>query len=945
MIEEIAEGPDEVLATLALPEALHADAGAYAFHPALLDAALQTAGRLVPGAGDPAGPAPYLPFSLGAARLHAPLPRRVLAHARPAARPAPEGSLSFDVALLDEHGAALVTLESFTLRALPTAGTVAAFEPGWQPAPRRRPGPAGTVLLLTPADGTPAATDEAALGAALRAAGAEVRRVPLGPGFDAAAAVRAAGAGPVRVLHLSAGEADCDAAVESGFHTALAFLRAWQLERHDALTYLHVHPEPAASPADPALAAFARSVRLEHPAIAFGVLAVAAGTPARDVVGELLAEGGPETEARITPDGTERRSWHRTTLPARSGPAFTGAGAHIVTGGTGALGLLAAEHIAAARRAAGVTGGGIVLAARTAPDAATRARVDALGARVVLADVADPEDVRALIDEARGAHGHVSGVLHAAGVLRDGLLRGKERADADAVLAAKVRGTTLLDEATAAEPLDYFVVYSSAAAAFGNAGQTDYAFAGGFLDRFAEHREERRRAGARRGRTLSAAWPVWSEGGMRIDAKAEEYMDRVLGMRPLATRPALDALERALAGTAPALLLAPGDPARVLTALSGAPAAPSAAPRPGADAAPSPAEGSGSREEAERLVLRLLAQELKTPEADITVTEPFDRYGVDSLITMSLIRGLEQHVGPLSKTLLFEHVTVRDLAAHLAAAHPGAFAAAPAPRRPEPATAGSAPADSPTGQAAAGTAPIAPATAPIAPATEPAAGSPRPAPAAVTVPAVPTGGADDDIAVIGVAGRYPQAGDVTEFWHNLRDGRDSVEEIPGDRWDHGVFFDPDKSATGKTYGKWGGFVPGADRFDPLFFRMSQIEAEHTDPQERVFLETVWHLLEDAGYTRERLRGGRTGVFVGMMYGHYQLYGVRDALHGEGFATSSSYASVANRVSYFFDFTGPSVALDTMCSSSLVTIHQACLAIRNGDCDVAVAGGSTSPATR
>ncbi|WP_406729648.1 beta-ketoacyl synthase N-terminal-like domain-containing protein [Streptomyces sp. GD-15H] len=302
------------------------------------------------------------------------------------------------------------------------------------------------------------------------------------------------------------------------------------------------------------------------------------------------------------------------------------------------------------------------------------------------------------------------------------------------------------------------------------------------------------------------------------------------------------------------------------------------------------------------MVLSLLAQELKTPEAEITVTEPFDRYGVDSLITMSLIRGLEQHVGLLSKTLLFEHVTVRDLAAHLAEAHPDAFTSAPVPQS-APTVAETAPDDRAT----------------------------------VTVSAAPTGDTDA-IAIIGVAGRYPQADDVTEFWHNLRDGRDSVEEIPRDRWDHGVFYDPDKAARGKTYGKWGGFVRGADRFDPLFFRMSQIEAEHTDPQERVFLETVWHLLEDAGYTREQLRGHRTGVFVGMMYGHYQLYGVQDALRGEGFATSSSYASVANRVSYFFDFNGPSVALDTMCSSSLVTIHQACLAIRNGDCDVAVAGG-------
>ncbi|WP_406725044.1 amino acid adenylation domain-containing protein [Streptomyces sp. GD-15H] len=582
VIEEIAEGPDEVLATLVLPETLRADADAYVFHPSLLDAALQTAGRLVPGAGDPAGPAPYLPFSLGSVRLHAPLPERVYAHATPSAQPAPAGSLTFDVALLDEHGAAVATLTSFTLRALPTTGTVAAFAPGWQPAPRPQARPAWHGAAAGPhhrglAGHAPRGRTRR------RAHGGRRRRAPR----PARSGLRRRRGRPCRGLRPRQRPAPVrlHRGVRRGRGTRLPHgpgippgMAARAARRADLPLR---PPQPAASPADPALAAFARSVRLEHPAVALGVLAVAPGTPAADVVAELVAEGGPETEARLTAAGRERRSWHRTALPASSGSAFTGAGAHIVTGGTGALGLLAAEHIAAARRAAGVTGGGIVLAARTAPGPAARARIDALGADVVLADVSDAGDVRALIAEARRAHGRVSGVLHAAGVLRDGLLRGKERADADAVLAAKVRGTTLLDEATATEPLDYFVVYSSAAAAFGNAGQTDYAFANAFLDRFAERREEQRRAGTRHGRTLSAAWPVWADGGMRIDASAEEYMDRVLGMRPLPARPALDALERALAGTAPTLLLASGDPARTLDALAGTPGAspaPAAAP-------------------------------------------------------------------------------------------------------------------------------------------------------------------------------------------------------------------------------------------------------------------------------------------------------------------------------------------------------------------------------
>ncbi|MDX3229221.1 amino acid adenylation domain-containing protein [Streptomyces sp. ME19-01-6] len=913
VIEELAVGRGEALAALRLPAERTADAGAYVFHPSLLDAALQTAARLAPGAEDLATPLPYLPFSLGAVRRYADLPERMYAYATPSARPAPAGTLCFDVALLDPSGEVVVAVDAFTLRAVPgasrtdTADEVAAFEPVWQPAPRPPRTPAGTVLVLD------AGSEGQAVSAACTAMGATVRRIALGAGFDAEAAVRTGQPGPVHVVHLAGEDAAPGSAVEHGFHTAMAFLQAWQRERRGALRYLYVHREPAASPAHPAMAAFARSVRLEHPAVDIGVLTVASGPLADAVAGELGAGGGPEV--RLDAAGRARRTWRRVSLPAAAGSAFTGPGAHVVTGGTGALGLLLAEHITAVRREAGLPGGGIVLASRTAPAPEVRARIEAIGAHVVRADVADPAQVRALIDQARAAHGSVSGVLHAAGVLRDGLLRRKDRADADAVLAAKVYGTVLLDQATRDEPLDYFVTFSSMAAAFGNAGQTDYAFANAFLDHFAERREWLRRQGERHGRTLAAGWPVWADGAMRIDAAAEEYVDRVLGLRPLRTAPALAALERALAGTAPRLLLAPGDPDRILAALDGRSAHTAAAPAPAqpfTDVRPS---GDGVRDRAERALTGILAEALKLPETDIDATEPFEHYGVDSLITMSVTRRLEELCGPLSKTLLFEYVTARELADHLATAHPAAFAA-PEETEARPG-AENAPAHA-----------VEPLSAPAAPAT-----------AAATA-----GG--DDIAVIGVAGRYPQADDVDEFWRNLRAGRDCVEEVPADRWNHDRFYDPDKSAVGRTYGRWGGFIRGADRFDPLFFRMSQIEAEHTDPQERVFLETVWHLLEDAGYTRDQLSAARTGVFVGMMYGQYQLYGVQEALRGEGLPPHSSYASVANRVSYFFDFTGPSVAVDTMCSSALVTIHQACQAIRDGDCEVAVAGGvniSTHPA--
>ncbi|MFJ9845110.1 amino acid adenylation domain-containing protein [Kitasatospora sp. NPDC101155] len=193
-------------------------------------------------------------------------------------------------------------------------------------------------------------------------------------------------------------------------------------------------------------------------------------------------------------------------------------------------------------------------------------------------------------------------------------------------------------------------------------------------------------------------------------------------------------------------------------------------------------------------------------------------------------------------------------------------------------------------------------------------------------------GAGIDIAVIGVAGRYPEAADLDEFWENLRSGRDSVRRAPAERWTR-----PQWAAEADL---WGGFLDGIDLFDPLFFRISQREAEHLDPHERLFLECAHHVLEDAGYTGDLLErtSGGVGVFTGVMYQDYQLYGAQAQDRGQAVALSGSASSVANRVSFVHGFTGPSMSVDTMCSSSLTAIHLACEAIRGGQCGVALAGG-------
>ncbi|MGN8844761.1 SDR family NAD(P)-dependent oxidoreductase [Niallia sp. HCP3S3_B10] len=203
---------------------------------------------------------------------------------------------------------------------------------------------------------------------------------------------------------------------------------------------------------------------------------------------------------------------------------------------------------------------------------------------------------------------------------------------------------------------------------------------------------------------------------------------------------------------------------------------------------------------------------------------------------------------------------------------------------------------------------------------------------------------DMPIAIIGMSGRVPGANDLDEYWENLKAGKDSITEIPQDRWSLDEFYVSDvKKALEqrKSYCKWGGFIDGFTEFDPLFFKISPREAINMDPQERLILQECWRTFEDAGYSRERIKRqhkGNVGVFIGITRTGFDLYGPDIWRQEERIHPSTSFSSVANRISYIFDLQGPSLPIDTMCSSSLSAIHEACENIRRGHCEMAVAGG-------
>jgi myxalamid-type polyketide synthase MxaB len=197
----------------------------------------------------------------------------------------------------------------------------------------------------------------------------------------------------------------------------------------------------------------------------------------------------------------------------------------------------------------------------------------------------------------------------------------------------------------------------------------------------------------------------------------------------------------------------------------------------------------------------------------------------------------------------------------------------------------------------------------------------------------------EPIAVVGIGCRFPGAAGPEQFWQLLLEGRDTITEIPSDRWDLDAFYDADPQAPGKSYSRWGGFLDGVDQFDADLFGISPREAQHMDPRQRILLETAWEALTHAGHAPERLSGSSTGVFIGHMVGDYYALETRNAADIDSHVSTGSLDSIlANRLSYVLNLQGPSLAVDTACSSSLVALYLACQSLRQDECQLALAGG-------
>ncbi|WP_349345308.1 type I polyketide synthase [Streptomyces rapamycinicus] len=921
-----------------LTEAEEADAGRYGLHPVLLESALDAV-EAPGGDGDDGGDG----GDGGGARLAAAW-SGVALHATGATalrvRLTPTGPDTYAVVAADLSGAPVASVDRLVLRAVATPEPIGGHS-ALHPSLFRVEWP-GVSAADTTATGTPA--NWAVLGDDPLGLSAAMDAVPYDETADAPDAVL--------VPCVAEGDGDVAEAAHAATHRALALVQRWISDDRLASSRLvfvtrgavAVAPgEEVPDVAHGAVWGLVRSAQSEHPG-RFVLVDLDADPESVTALPAAMASGEPQCAVR---EGLVRaprlgRVARETAAAEATAAGCTGAAATVtraagladsrrpldpegtvlITGATGTLGGLVARHLVGEH---GVRH--LLLVSRRGPAAdgmgELRSELGKLGATVTVTvaacDAADREALAGLLGAIPAAH-PLTAVIHAAGVLDDGVVDALNPERLDRVLRPKVDAAWNLHELTADHDLAAFVLYSSVVATIGNAGQANYAAANAFLDSLAQHRRARGLA------AQSLAWGLWEQrSGMsgHLDDTDVRRMARS-GIRPLPSAEGMELFDAARAAGDATLV-----PVRLDLADLRKRAA-NAADTPGQDAVPAylrglvrtpvrrvvrAGGGGGAAESDESSFGRRLADlpaaerdpflldlvrehaagvlGLAAPD-DIEATRAFREVGFDSLTAVELRNRLAAATGlRLPTTLLFDYPTPAVLVDHL--------------RR----------------EALGEQAEVAAVVAAVRPAD------------------------DDPIAIVAMSCRLP--GGVRgpeDLWELVADGRDVISTFPTDRgWNVEELYDPNPDTPGRSYAKEGGFLYDAYDFDPEFFGISPREALAMDPQQRLLLETSWEALERAGIDPHSTKGSTAGVFIGSTGQDYasRLGEIPEGM--EGYLLTGKAASVVSgRIAYSLGWEGPALTIDTACSSSLVAIHQAAQALRQGECTMALAGGTTMMST-
>ncbi|MFF2175853.1 SDR family NAD(P)-dependent oxidoreductase [Lysinibacillus sp. NPDC058147] len=592
-------------------------------------------------------------------------------------------------------------------------------------------------------------------------------------------------------------------------------------------------------------------------------------------------------------------------------------GAYVITGGTGGIGLEIAKYFVKNQNV------NLALINRSAmPDRqqwkailAERKNgklchkiqmildIEALGATVSCyqADVSDVMEMSVVTEEIRRDYGVINGVIHSAGNPGDGYILRKEKEIFDSVIAPKIKGTLVLDQVTANDQLDFFVVFSSGVSIIGEVGQSDYVAANAFLDSYAAYRTKLGKP------TLSIDWVSWKTVGMSV-----EYGFNVdLIFKAIDTDLAISGFDTALKKDINRVLIGElnidSEYLSMLENLSFRLSKKTSEVLDRSkkyirsrreDKAKKPnyslptdiklvGKDSSEYSETEMKIAAVYREILGFSEID--VNDSFFELGGDSVMLTRMHAIIEeQFPNKVKVSDLFAHTSVYKLAEFIDGSEEGITKTV-----------------------------------------------------YVQTEKVNT---DDDIAIIGMSVEMPLAEDHQEYWQLLRNGTENIRRFPSSRRKDidGFLYYIDGTEPEDLKYVDGSFLDHIDKFDYKFFKMTPAEAKYTDPFQRLLMKTIWRAIEDAGYGGGKLAQTNTGIYVGFASSFKDSYQrMIYETNPEMLATSAIgniTAMMPTRISYFLDLKGPTMVIDTACSSTLVALHTACMAIKNNECDNAIVGG-------
>ncbi|MFH0348560.1 SDR family NAD(P)-dependent oxidoreductase [Bacillus vallismortis] len=742
---------------------------------------------------------------------------------------------------------------------------------------------------------------------------------------------------PSKVLYLWSKERfndetpELDKHLHKGLYSVFPLTQAlMKMKLKHTVKLLYVHSEKQKQIYHGALAGLFKTVQIENPRFVYKSVMIDFPLTESELLIDLLQREYQMSDSAVEVRYTQGER-HVRTLRQFDPPVdqmqfnmLKDHGVYLITGGLGGLGFNFARYIAEQVHAK------LVLVGRSVLNPDKEAKLDelrSLGAEVVYiqGDITREESVKELIREVKAMYGELHGIIHSAGVIQDRLLIQKEQDEIKKVIAPKVYGSVYLDETTKNEPLDFFVLFSSTAGVMGNTGQSDYAFANSFLDSFAADREEKRHFGKRNGKTVSISWPLWKEGGMNVDEQTKQYILKKYGMSPMNTKTGLEAFQYSLSNSESHIVVAEGNRQKIIEAIGDnnektteeSELIIQTNDRQVLNSEEQHVQSSQLNKYLYNDVLSIVVEILKINEDDIDMDTELSDFGFDSI----LLTKFSEHLSDLYHEniypyIFFEYRNLGSLIDYLANEYRGKMVERYLENFKDLQE------DSEQQLQSISTEKI---VQPSLPVDEKSVEMDR-------------GSTFEPVAIIGMDGTMPQSEDLSCFWENIEQEKDLITEIPENRW-HINNVSEEFDGEQHSFPKWGGFMDEIDKFDPLFFGISPWEAELMDPQQRLFMETVWKTIENAGYKPSDLSGTRTALFVGVATTDYrELYQKNHTEINAQTTTGTSHSILANRISFLLNIHGPSEPIDTACSSSLVAIHRAVEAIQYGQCEMAIAGG-------